>query len=154
MEIIRAYPGDLAPFITPGLTTVHTARVIQLENLVLGILINEGVVLGLELVDTYVGIIDCEERILLEDDLTLLDLPSGEETPPLARRLPHDEGRTRWLVGPPVPGLTLLRAVGDLLADAAFQLLFSFRAVNLAEVARGHIGIFALWNTENVYTFR
>ena len=81
-------------------------------------------------------ITDVEERILLEDELTLLDLPGGEESPPLARRLPDDERRTGWLVDLPVLGLTLLAAVGNLPADTTLQLIFRD---NFTEVARVHL---------------
>ena len=49
---------------------------------------------------------DCEERILIDDDL--LDLPCGEESPFLARSLFEDEGWTRRPLDLPVPSLAFL----------------------------------------------
>ena len=90
---------------------------------------------GLELSETH-STIQCVERQLLQDDLTLLDLPGGEQSSSLARRLPDDEGWTGGLVGLPVLDLALLAAVGSFPTDTAFQLL---SRILLAEITGAHL---------------
>ena len=87
---------------------------------------------GLELGETHSSP-QSEERILVDDDLALLDSPGSEESSPLPRRLPDDEGRTGRFVNLPVILLTLLRTIGNFPTDTA-QL-----GILLAEVARPHL---------------
>ena len=89
--------------------------------------------IGLELVE--LNCTEGEKGILLQYDLALLDLSGSEKSPPLARRLPNDEGRTAWFVGFPVLDLAILGAVGNFLTDTAFQLLLGR---NFTEATRGH----------------
>ena len=107
----------------------------QLENLGLGLSVQFQVVKNHKLRDTQ-SFFNCDERIFLQDDLSLLDLPGSEQSPPLSRRLPDDEGRTGWLVGFPVLHLALLAAVGNLLTDTTFQRLLW---LHLAEVTGTHL---------------
>lgn len=71
-----------------------------------------------------------ENRQLLYDFLSLLDLPGSEHPEPHARGLSDGVGGTGWLVVLPVPSLTVLSTVGNLLADTTLQLI----RINFAEV--------------------
>ena len=82
-------------------------RVVYLKDLGLGVIINVGEVIGREFLETHFTT-DSDKRIFLQDELALLDPPGGEKSPPLARRLPDDVGRTRWLVYLPVLHLAFL----------------------------------------------
>ena len=55
--------------------------VIQLENLGLGLLINAGIVNGLELRETC-SVLEGIKRIFFQDGLALLYLPGGKQSPP------------------------------------------------------------------------
>ena len=79
--------------------------------------------------------------IKLLDDMPLLYLPRGEESPPLTRGFSDDVGRTGWLVSLPVLLLTLRRTVGNLLAGTALQLVL---VVSLTEGAGTNIHIDSL----------
>ena len=85
----------------------------------------------IELWETYSGP-ECEERILLQDDLTLLDLPSGEQASALARDLFDGEAGARGLVVLPVFGLTLLATVVNFLTTHTTRQLAMVFGVNLA----------------------
>ena len=112
----------------------------QLENLGLGLSVQFQVVKDHEIRNTQ-SFSDCDERIFLQDDLSFLDLPGGEQSLPLARSLPDDVGRTGWLVVLPVLHLAFLATVGDLLADATLQRLLR---VHFAEVAGTHLLLYFL----------
>ena len=90
-----------------------------------------------EIIETL-SITDGDKRIFLQDDLALLDLPGGEESPPLASRLPDDVGRAGGLVSLPVLGLAILAAVGNVPTDTALQRLLGD---DLAEAARCHLAL-------------
>ena len=86
--------------------------------------------------DEIHSILQNEKRKFIQDYLSRLDCSGGEQSPPLARRLPDDKGRTGGLVGFPVLGLAILAAVRHLLADAVLQLGLGD---NFTEVTRSHL---------------
>ena len=91
--------------------------------------------IGFELVETH-SIPEYEKRILLQYELPRLDLPGGEESPSLARRLPDNVGRTGGFMGLPVLGLAFLATVRHLRTDTTFQ---KFLGINFTEVAGTHL---------------
>ena len=77
---------------------------------------------------------DGEERVLLQDYLTLFDLSSCKQSPSLARRLPDHEGRTGRLVDLPVLDLALLGTIEHLPADTTPQWILGDNFTNVAGI--------------------
>ena len=105
-----------------------------------------GIVEGLELVETH-WVVVLEEGMFLQDNLTLRDSPGGEDSPPLARRLPDGDRWAGRLVGLPIIGLAFLGTVGNLLTDTVLQLPLR----NLTEAARGHLRLYCLKHEKYKY---
>ena len=85
--------------------------------------------------ETETGETEREERILLQNDLPLLDPPGCKQSPSFAGKVSDGEGRTGMLVVPPVIDLTLLGTIGSFLTNTSLQ---ASLGVNFTEVTSGH----------------